>query len=163
MTPAHQDGNAYDGTVIVGGTYTFDTLVMLSLEYLYNGSGYSDEESANLYALRRSAANVLYTGPYAGLARKTLGSTVNSGLQYLRQNYLFIQISRKDIRDVLDIRFILTYNIDDHSNRSILNIDYNFDDHTEFYLNGTSYHGGPDTEFSSMFDYKVSLGIKYTF
>lgn len=163
MAPVNQDGNAYDGTLIVGGSYTFDALPMLSLEYLYNSRGYSDEESEDLYALRRNAANSYYQGPYVGLARRTLGTTVNNGLQYLRQNYLFIQISRNDIRDVLDLRFILTYNMDDNSYMSILNIDYNVNDYTELYLNGISYHGSPDTEFSSMFDYTVSIGIKYMF
>lgn len=31
------------------------------------------------------------------------------------------------------------------------------------HFNGINYHGSTDTEFSSMFDYRLSLGFKYTF
>ena len=163
MEPLEEHGDEYCGTLIAGGSYAFESSIILSLEYLYNSRGYSDQEAEGYYALRTNAANAYHSRPYAGLSRQTLGMAANNGLKYLRQNYLIMQISRSNIKDVLDLRYLLTYNMDDNSSMSILNMTHHFNDHTEFYLHGISCNGNDNTEYSSIIDRKLTIGYKYTF
>ena len=102
MKAVDEESSSWEGTVLIGGSYTFLAGPTITLEYLYNGAGYTDKEAEQYYGLRDAARNVYEDNtPLAGLARMAFGQTVDPGTRFLRRNYAVFQYRQNDIRDVL--------------------------------------------------------------
>jgi hypothetical protein len=164
MEAVDDESAAIEGTALVGGSYTLAVGPTLTLEYVYNNSGYSDSEADNYYELRRNAADTLgRPGTMAELGALTLSQTLDPGLNLLRRNYVMLQYIQTDVRDVLDITCRWTQNIDDGSGQFNSILQYYWGDHIQVFSVGTINSGGADTEFGSILDYQWMLGLEYTF
>jgi hypothetical protein len=159
-----KDSGVLKPVFLVGGAYTFESTGTLTLEYAYNGQGYSDAEADRYYALRRTATDVLDSGGMiTRLAQMTLGQTAMTGLKFLRQNYLLLQYTQNNIINVIDLTLRWTQNLDDGSCQFTALVTYSLGDHVELFSVGTVDGGEKDTEFGSILDYQWMAGIKYTF
>ncbi len=164
MQQIYKDTSDLKSVLLFGGSYTFESKGTLTLEYAYNGQGYSDAQAEEYYSLRRKAADALDSpGPLAELAQMTLGQTVATGLKFIRRNYLLLQYTQSGIRNVLDLTLRWTRNLDDGSCQYTALVTCSFGDHLEFFSVGTVNGGSEDTEFRSFFDYQWMIGMKYTF
>jgi hypothetical protein len=164
MQQIYKDGTALKPVLLTGGSYTLESKGTLTLEYAYNGQGYNDAQADKYYALRRRAANVMDSGNImTGLSQMTLGQTTNTGLKFLRRNYLLLQYAQNNIRNIIDLTLRWTQNIDDASCQFTTLVTYYLGNHMELFSIGTINGGGKNTEFGSILDYQLMMGIKYTF
>ena len=164
MLAVNEESSVWNQSVMMGASYTFLAGPTVSVEYLYNDTGYSDKQSERYYQLRHNAMNAYYEdGPISGLSRMVLGQTVNPGIRFLRKNYLVLQYRQNDIRDVLSLSLNVIRNIDDKGLRLISNLEYTVGDHVQIFSIGSLNTGESDAEFRSAFDSSFILGLEYTF
>jgi hypothetical protein len=164
MEAIDDEGSSLKGIVLIGGAYTLEMGPTLTMEYVYNSPGYSDGEAKDYYSLRKNASDAFdLTGPISDLSRLTLSQTADPGLRFLRRNYVMFQYNHNDIRDVLNLTFRWTQNIDDGSRQFISIVEYFFGEHTQLFSIGTINSGDGDTEFGSILDYQWMVGLEYTF
>ncbi len=167
MKAVDYESSSVKGIFLAGSSYTLEAGPVFSLEYLYNGPGYSDSQAAVYYRIRRNASDV-YTVPgppglLQGLAAMTLGQTAVTGMQFIRRNYLMLQYSQSGIRDLFDVVSRWTWNIDDNSGQFLLNLNYYAGDHMQLFSVGVVNYGESDTEFKNIFNYSMMIGLEYTF
>ncbi|MFC1532617.1 hypothetical protein ACFL7M_04540 [Thermodesulfobacteriota bacterium] len=162
LSAKDRESSSWKGSALVGSSYTFLAGPTLTLEYFYNGQGYNDAQADLYYHLRKNAYDA-YAGPLGGLSRMTLGRTVNSGLQFVRRNYMMLQCRQNDIQDVLNLSFSWIQNLDDDSGRFILNADYYLGDHIQVFSIGSVNSGSRHSEFRGILDSFVLFGLEYTF
>ena len=164
MEEIDDKASSLEGIVLVGGSYTLEMGPTLTIEYIYNGPGYSNRQDRDYYRLRNDASDAFdLTGPISDLSRLTLSQTADPGLRFLRQNYVMFQYSHNDIKDVLNLTFRWTRNLDDGSSQFISIVEYFFGEHTQLFSIGAVNSGAGDTEFGSILDYQWMLGLEYTF
>ncbi|HUJ70039.1 MAG TPA: hypothetical protein VLW86_10985 [Syntrophorhabdales bacterium] len=164
METVHKDDSAIDPTILLGASYTFESKGILSLEYAYYGPGYGEHDAETYYDLRRRAAQSLaLQGPIAGLSMETLGQTAQTDLRFLRKNYAMLQYTQTNIRNDIDLTFRWTQNLDDGSGQFFALASYSLGKHVELFSAAAFMAGGKNTEFGSVLDYQVMLGLEYTF
>lgn len=164
METVHTHDSAMDPTILLGASYTFESKGILSLEYAYYGPGYGERDTEDYYALRRRAAqSFTLPGPIAGLAMETLGQTADIDLRFLRKNYAMLQYTQTNIRNKIDLTFRWTQNLDDGSGQFFALASYDLGKHVELFSAASFMAGGKNTEFGSVLDYQVMLGLEYTF
>ena len=164
MLAVDENSSPWNGTIMMGTSYTFMAGPTILVEYLYNDAGYSDKQARGYYQLRRSACNAYNEyGPISGISRMVLGQTVDPGMRFIRKNYLVLQYRQNDIRDVLNLSFSWIYNVDDKGGRWIYSLEYAVGDHVQIFSIGSLNTGSADTEFRSVFDTSFMLGMEYTF
>ena len=164
MEAIDDEGSSLKGIVLIGGSYTLEMGPTLTMEYVYNSPGYSNGEAKDYYSLRKNASDAFdLTGPISDLSRLTLSQTAAPGLRFLRRNYVMFQYNHNDIRDVLNLTFRWTQNIDDGSGQFISIVEYFVGEHTQLFSIGTINSGAGDTEFGSILNYQWMIGLEYTF
>lgn len=163
MGKTHDDSDYYP-VVLVGGSYTFETLGTLSLEYMYNSPGYSEDEADIYYTLRGNAAYAYVDmGAFPSLlGQYTLYQTGYTGLRFLRKNYAMLQYFRGNIFNKLDTTLRWTQNIDDGSAQFLGLMSYSIGNHLELFSSGVVNAGKEDSEFGTFIDYQVMFGLKYS-
>ena len=164
MEEGDDEDQSLKGTLLAGGSYTLEVGPTVTMEYVYNGSGYSDDEAKAYYRLRQAAADA-YTlsGPIGDLSRLTLSQTADPKLRFLRRNYIMFQYNHNDIWDVLNLTFRWTLNIDDRSRQFITIVEYYLGDHIQLFAIGNVNSGRKDTEFGTILDHHCMIGVEYTF
>ena len=164
MEEGDDEDQSLKGTLLAGGSYTLEVGPTVTMEYVYNGSGYSDDEAKAYYRLRQAAADA-YTlsGPIGDLSRLTLSQTADPKLRFLRRNYIMFQYNHNDIWDVLNLTFRWTLNIDDRSRQFITIVEYYLGDHIRLFAIGNVNSGRKDTEFGTILDHHCMIGVEYTF
>jgi hypothetical protein len=164
MEAVDDEASSLEGIVLIGGSYTLEMGPTLTIEYIYNGLGYNNRQAKDYYRLRNDASDAFdLTGPMSDLSRLTLSQTADPGLRFLRQNYVMLQYNDNDIRDVLNLTFRWTRNLDDGSGQFISIVEYFFGEHTQLFSIGTVNSGAGDTEFGSILEYQWMVGLEYTF
>ena len=164
MEAIDDEGSSLKGIVLIGGSYTLEMGPTLTMEYVYNSPGYSNGEAKDYYSLRKNASDAFdLTGPISDLSRLTLSQTAAPGLRFLRRNYVMFQYNHNDIREVLNLTFRWTQNIDDGSGQFISIVEYFVGEHTQLFSIGTINSGAGDTEFGSILNYQWMIGLEYTF
>jgi hypothetical protein len=159
----HRDDSTIKPILLVGGSYTFGTSGTLTLEYAYNSPGYSHAEADRYYSLRRKAAEAIrFGGLISTLGEMTLGQTAGTGLRFLRKNYAMLQYTQNNIRNSIDLFLRWAQNLDDGSGQFTTVVTYFLGKHLELFSVGTVMAGGKDTEFGSILDYQLMVGLKYT-
>jgi hypothetical protein len=152
------------GAILAGGAYTVAAGPTLSVEYLYYGPGYDGTDAERFFDLQKNAASALEPfNALTPLAYGTLGQTADPGLRFLRRNYLMLQYLHSDIAEVLDVTLRWTQNLDDGSGRLNAIVEWSLGDHVQLFGIGTFNRGSERTEFGSIFDYQVMLGVEYIF
>jgi hypothetical protein len=163
MQQIRQDDQSIEPVILVGSSYTLETSGTFSLEYVYNASGYSDGEAGIYYNLRQKGAAAFNIGGMVGtLGQKTLAQTANPGLKYLRKNYVMLQYSQGNIKNKIDLTLRWTQNLDDGSGQFLSLVSYSLGNHLELFSSGMLNAGGKNTEFGSVLNYQVMIGVKYT-
>ena len=152
------------GTLLAGGSYTLEVGPTLTMEYVYNGPGYSDGEADLYYRLRQAAMDVYaLSGQIGDLSRLTLSRTADPKLRFLRRNYIMVQYQQNDIKDILNLTFRWTRNIDDSSGQFIAIVEYYMGDNIQLFSIGGVNSGSSDTEFGTILDNHCMIGVEYTF
>ncbi|MBA4395179.1 MAG: hypothetical protein C0407_16640, partial [Desulfobacca sp.] len=156
----HQNDSAINPVFLAGGSYTLETKGTLSLEYAYYGPGLNTDEAGNYYALRRQSAEAFnFGGMLSGLGQKNLGQAVNTGLRFLRKNYVLLQYTQNNIYNRLDLTLRWTQNLDDGSCQFTSLVTYSLGNHLELFSVGTLNGGSKDSEFGSLLDYQWMIGV----
>jgi hypothetical protein len=164
MTAAEQNDHSIYTSLLIGGTYTLESGSSLTLEYLYNQMGYNDQQAEDYYQLRQNAHDAYNSNsPIAGLARQSLGQTIDNNLNFLRQNYLMLQYTNDDVFDLLNVTFRWTQCLDDKSAQFVTLIDYFANDNIRLFASGIFNTGGDESAFGSILDYQAMIGIEYIF
>ena len=164
MGKTRQDDSDIYPIVLVGSSYTFETIGTLSLEYMYNAPGYTKEE-ADLYYLLRGNAAYAYAdmGVFPELlAQDTLYQTGYTGLRFLRKNYAMLQYYKGNIFNKLDTTLRWTQNIDDGSAQFLGLLSYSLGNRLELFSSGVVNSGKADSEFGTFIDYQFMFGFKYS-
>lgn len=164
MQQLHKDSGLLRPVILIGGAYTFESKGTLTIEYAHNGQGYSDAEADRYYSLRRGASQVFDSAGRTSLpAQMALGQTAATGLKFLRRNYLMLQYTQNNIKNVIDLTLRWTQNLDDGSCQFTSLATYSLWDHYELFAVGTVNGGSGNSEFRSLLDYQVMAGVKYIF
>jgi len=164
MVAAEEDSTALETIWLFGGSYTFLSGQTIAAEYVFNGPGYSREEAESYYQFRRVASRFYdFRYPIGDLSKLGLLHTLDPKLRLLRQNYLMLQYLQTQIWEKLNLLIRCTINLDDASSQLIYNLGYDLGDHTQLYLIGNQNIGNTETEFGSIYQYGISLGIEYVF
>ena len=164
MEPADDKNQSLQGIILAGGSYTLEMGPILTIEYVYNGPGYSDDQAKAYYRLREEASDAFdVAGPIGNLSGLTLSQTADPRLSLLRRNYLMLQYQHSDIGNLLNLIFRWTRNMDDGSGQFISIMEYYVGDHIELFSVGTLNSGGGNTEFGALLDCQLMIGLEYTF
>jgi len=164
MDAVYDKDSSLKGTILAGGSYTLEVGPTLTMEYVYNGTGYSDGEAKAYYRLRQAASDAYYLAdPIQSLSKLTLSQTADPKLRFLRRNYIMFQYNHNDIWDVLNLTFRWTQNIDDSSGQFISIVECFVGDHIQLFAIGSVNSGSEDTEFGTILDYQWMIGLEYTF
>ncbi|HVN94886.1 MAG TPA: hypothetical protein VMT62_00505 [Syntrophorhabdaceae bacterium] len=163
LQPIYQSNHALTPVILIGGSYTFESKGTLTLEYAHNGAGLSDAQADRYYILRQAAANQFGGGPLSGLAAMSLGQAADTGLKFLRRNYALLQYTQNNIMNNIDLTLRLTQNLDDGSCQLTPLVTYSLGNHLELFSVSTLDGGNKNTEFGSILDYQLMMGVKYTF
>lgn len=164
MQKTHEEDSGITPVLLAGGAYTLEGAGTLSLEYLYNGQGYSSDEADLYYELRRRAATLYDMGGLAQLVGSyLLSQTGNPGLRFLRKNYAMVQYNQTGISDRIDLTLRWTQNIDDGSGQFFALLSVSLGNHWEWFSSAVFHVGGHDTEYGSFLDDQIMTGFKFTF
>ncbi len=74
-----------------------------------------------------------------------------------------LQYTQTNIRNKIDLTFRWAQNLDDGSGQFFALASYSLGKHVELFTMGTFMAGGKNTEFGSVLDYQMMLGLQYTF
>jgi hypothetical protein len=159
-----EEDNSLDGILLLGGSYTFEAGPSLSMEYVFNGPGLNNEEAARLFQIAGRGSDI-FNDPQAiyDALRNRTDDPPSYSVKMLRKNYVMLQYSHLQIRDVLNLILRYTYNIDDSSSQLLPIVQYSLGDHSQVYLVGSQTFGSKDSEFKMLIDRSVMVGIQYTF
>ncbi len=165
MTPRDDDGaDRWKAAALIGGSYTLQSGPTVGVEYLYYGPGYDGEAADSFFDLQERAARAIDPpGGLAPLGYATLSRTADPGLPFLRRNYLMIQGLQSEMAGVIDLTVRWTQNLDDGSGRLTGIGEWSLGDHLQLFAVGSANRGSAHTEFGSIFDYQVMLGMEYIF
>ena len=165
MGPFKEDSSDLEGILLLGESYTFETSQTIGMEYVYNGPGYSSEEAGLYYKYRKNASLVYGSDdPLLNeLAQKALLQTVDPKLRLLRKNYIMIRYQDLMFNNKLSMILRFVQNLDDASCQIIPFLGYDIGDHTQLYLTGAQNMGGSETEYGSIAQYGLTIGVEYTF
>ncbi len=179
LYPAQKPGSPLDGefsrpyqeseklftTVTAGGAYTFLSGSTVSLEFLYNGSGYNDAEAKDYYSVRASADRHFFDqGVPGSFSRKTLAQALNNGSPFLRRYYFMMQYQEREIWNVLDIVLRYTHGLEENAGQASSILEWRLSDTFQFFnVNAVALHGGNETEFHSILTKSFMAGIEAQF
>lgn len=159
-----KDADEISGALLVGGSYTLTSGPTLTLEYIYNASGYDDHEADLYYDMMRQNTSIALN---PDLDVSSLGSLAEgpfiTDMPFIRQNYFMAQYLHRDILDELNLTLRWLYNIDDHSNRLSSVLEYGLGDRMEMFLLTSHYFGEADSEYQLYVDYNCMLGFEVSF
>jgi len=161
----YDDSGRLFTTAIAGGSYTFLSGSTLSMEFLYNGQGYTDAEATEYYRLRRSANDHFFDGGLlSGLSQKTLGEAFGTGLPFLRRYYLMGQFQFKEIANVLDLIVRYTHSLEEHAGQASTILEWQLSERTRFFNIATfGVNSGGDTEYNALVSKSIMAGIEVHF
>jgi hypothetical protein len=152
------------GTVTAGGAYTFLSGPTVSVEFLYNGQGYNDQEATDYYRLRQQASSQFFNPALSGPALTTLAETLNTGLPFLRRYYLMGQYQVREIKNALDVILRYVYGLEEHAGQASSILEWRISDRMQlFNINTVAVAQGKETEFNSILDKSFILGIEAHF
>lgn len=142
-----QTESARHGIALLGATRTLENGQSLSLEYLHNGHGYSNAETAAYFS--RSAANPAVAA-LALVNRPPL----------LGRNYLHLVWQSNQLEDGDYWRAMWSRNLDDAGNEWAGYYDHPLNRHLSLYALGVVNSGGPRREFAALIEHSLSVGLR---
>jgi len=151
--------------LLVGGSYTFGVGGTLTLEYVYNSAGWTDEQAdlINEDILKALEVPPAILRSFVNLSQDFLSGAYFPELPLFRKNYLMLQYQHPRIQNVLNVLFRFTYGLDDESGRFTSIIGFDVGERTQLYFVGRKTFGPALSEFQLFYDYSLSIGLEYTF
>ncbi len=161
----YDDSSALFTTVTAGGAFTFLSGSTLSMEFLYNGQGYSHAEAAEYYRLRQNANDHFFDpGPLSGLSQLTLNYALNNGTSFLRRYYLMEQYQVREIANVIDVIVRYTHGIEEHAGQASSIIEWQMTNRIQlFNINVVGVNAGRNTEYNSIISQSYMAGVEVHF
>jgi hypothetical protein len=160
----YDDSDRLLETVVAGGSYTFLSGSTLSMEFLVNEQGYNNKEADLYYRLRGNASNYFSDATFSGLSQKTLAEALNTGLPFLRKYYAMGQFQVREIHNVLDVIVRYIHCIEERSGQASSIVEWQVSDQVQlFNINILAIDHGGETEFNSLIDKSLLLGIEVHF
>jgi hypothetical protein len=142
----HTEGSFSDRVdetdVLLGGSYTFRFGPTLVAEYFRNQNGCTREPFNRCF-------------PPFGTAEPTD--------ILFRRNYLLLQYNHTRIRDTANVIVRWIHDLDDHSSRIVNLLEYDVGERTRLFAIGNVFPAPKKTEFGSLLDYSVMLGVRFAF
>ncbi len=142
-------GDAY--AALAGGAYTFRGGTNLALEYYHNSDGCTLEPYVEC----------LQSGQVA--PDPAQGGTMNALSGLTRRNYVLMQLLDHSRLERWDFTLRWIYGVDDSASQVVGVIDYDASNSVRLFLIGSGFFGGDDTEYQSVIDSYVSLGLRFSF
>ncbi|MEK6744232.1 MAG: hypothetical protein AABZ15_11500 [Nitrospirota bacterium] len=165
FTERYNGSDRLFATAVVGGGYSFLSGSTLNLEFLYNGQGYGDADAAEYYRLRDRAGDHYFDGGLlSALSARTLGQTMNTGMQFLRRYYLMGQYQVREIGNALDIAVRYTHGLEERTGQASTILEWKLSDRVQFFnINMVGIDRGRKTEFSAILARSFMAGIEVHF
>jgi hypothetical protein len=134
-------------SVVLGGQYTFENNINLTLEYLFRSDGYSDEEfrayTDHIGYLYSEYPSVIVPDP----ALAGLYESASNFIFPLRKHYLFTRLYHPDVTNSISLEMYSYLSLMDGSGFFVFMPKYEKDKHYEVYLRLKKFWGSNDTEF----------------
>lgn len=152
-------------SIVLGGQYTFENNINLTLEYLFRSDGYSDDEfrsyADHIGYLHSEYPTVMDPDPaLAGL----LESASNFNFP-LRKHYLFTRLYHPDLTNSISLEIYNYLSLNDGSGFFVFMPKYEKEKNYEVYLRLKKFWGNNDSEFglvpddfSAMVGFSLFLG-----
>jgi len=147
---------------LLGASYTLNVGPTIQLEYFYNGKGYSKQQLEDYYAMIASASSYNFDITKE-LANLNLGRSIYTGIPYLGNHYLFLQVSDRDLFNKLNYNFRCLLSTDDGSRQLSTLIEYNLFDSVEIFGLGLKNFGGRQTDLNKLIDHQAMIGLQFKF
>lgn len=133
--------------VVLGGQYTFENNLNLTLEYLYRSSGYSGSEFDAYYNrvawLNDQYAQLVDQSPaVAGLSEAAMNFRVPQ-----RKHYLFTRLYHPEVVRFVSLEMYSYVGLEDGSGLFVFMPTYKGSDFFDLYIRLKKFWGGQDTEF----------------
>lgn len=159
LLPASEVDERTRGSLLLGGSYTFENGTTAYLEYLHSTEAFNDRQADDWLAIARDAAEGL-EGPDALSSASTLGNAIDPGWNQLRNNYLFLQLARTEYLQKADLALRYVQNLEDSSYEISTAVTLRLGDNAEWFLVGSRNFGGAETEFGRLYRYTVQTGLR---
>ena len=126
--------------------------------------GYDAAEAQRYVDLQQRAAQAVEAGgALSALGTGELLAAAETGLRFLRQHYLMLQLVHNDMAEVFDLTLRWTRSLDDDCSRLTTIGEWHGGDHLRIFGIATVNHGDRRSEFRRIFDYQFMAGIEYDF
>ena len=155
--------------ILVGGSYTFTDGSTVSLEYFHHGAGCTKEPIERCLISETLYQEIMdrlddFDGTIDQLINEIddldLG---DQAVSFVRKNYLLLQYVKPRIRDVLTLTARWICDLDDTSSRAIGIVNYEVNNYFEIFAVGNLYLGDSDTEYGSLLNHSVMMGVTCNF
>lgn len=151
-------------TVTAGGSYSFLHGEIVSAEFLYNGTGYNDQEAKDFYQLRKNAGSSLFaTGMIGGLSKQLLSRTLARSSDFLRQYYVMAQVQERELGNMADVMLRYVHSLEERSGQVSTILEWRMSDRLQFFNINAIALGGQDTEFNSILSRSFLAGVEMHF
>lgn len=151
-------------TVTAGGSYTFLSGETVSMEFLYNGKGYNDQEAKDFYEFRQQAGVGLFDiGLIGSLSQQFLSGALARSSEFLRRYYLMAQIQEREIGNVADVMLRYVHSLEEHAGQVSTILEWRMTDRLQFFNINSLAVGGHDTEFNSILSRSYLAGVEMHF
>jgi hypothetical protein len=118
----YSNSSLWFSQILAGFSYTFLNGICASAEYYYNSPGYSDRQNERYRNLIDTAASAkAYSGSnyqlerLALLGKSSLGQAHQTGLSFLRRNYVMVYANHNNLFEIIDATAGYIQNMDDAS------------------------------------------------
>ncbi len=147
---------------LLGASYTFNAGPTLNLEYYHNSKGYNDDETELYYQVIASAIDFNFDVT-RDLSDRNLGRGINTGMPYIRKNYLFSQLGENDVFGKLNYNLRYFYSFDDKGSQVSGILEWNLLDQLEIFSVGLINIGPEKTDFKRVLKNTLMVGLNYRF
>ena len=142
--PSSSDG-VHD--VVLGGQYTFDNNLNLTLEYLYRSSGYSDNEFEAYYNHIAWLNNQYWQLADNQPAISGLNEAATNFRAPQRRHYLFTRLYHSEVVQFVSLEMYSYVGLEDGSGFLVIMPTYRGSDSFDLYVRLEKFWGDQDTEF----------------
>ncbi|MCK8522360.1 hypothetical protein M0D21_12310 [Aquimarina sp. D1M17] len=147
---------------LIGASYTLKIGPTINLEYYHNSKGYNSDEVDVLNAMITSSVEYNFDVT-RDLSDRNLGRAINTGMPYLRKNYMFSQLGENDVFGKLNYNLRYFYSFDDGGSQISGVIEWNLLDQLEIFTVGLVNIGDEKSDFKRLISNNVMVGMSYRF
>jgi hypothetical protein len=165
LKDTQDDSNNLEGIALAGASYSFELGPTLALEYLYNSTGYTDNQWDQVEDYVQELGRIIKLFP-PELLQNLFDRTdllIDPEVAQLRKHYLNFQYLHPQLLDDLDISLRYTFNLDDNSSQLIPIAIYDLNNHLQAFVVGTQNFGGSDTEYKLFLDHSYYFGFQVAY